>query len=883
MVSPTNVHISTSTAGFTAVFGSGIDSIVDSFYPLAPAPIHPYHVTLLTKEEARSLQAANIPSPFTQQFSLHDIVPVGLGKTHGGVFIVVLFPSAALARKKAQLPPKDFHITISTPDAISSNDLPHDLSTLVQDPLSASPSPRLLDALSLHHITTENFHEAIYTSQIAIAQDPTSFKPFVRLGDACRRLSHHKSSMLAYGQAFDLANENAQVRQVSLERILELSQVCEWGATMTGSDKSEFESDVPTIASRSALLRPWSKELRRSILGHIEDITGLTSSLCVASRVPVFTPHAATSTLSHSTAPTYHHMQRFFRWIVPFHLAVSSEPRDELDIDALASEGLGIRHIVTLTRERRLPNSWFRHKTISNSYIPIVDFGAPSNEQIEAVLRLASNPDTTPLLVHCAGGKGRAGTMIAAYLACFGFHRPEASDPWQYPAMGWEQATSTLRAIRPGSVESRAQEEALEAFLAHVRKRGSPLPPTLDEPTDPRYEMEGKMPKSIDLLILVGLPGSGKSWFRKALLARDPTWSDVSGDDDGGTQAVLLAASHHRRGKLLIDRVNPTPAHRKELLALSQHSEHPVAIFFDAPAKLCQDRAQRRMNHPTLPPGGRVRAAIEQFEKSMSCPELKEGFDAVITVRSFPASFALVLRIAAPVTLFKFPRTSHLINLGAITDDDITRPLADFSAALRSDQITVITEKVDGANLAFSLDSNRRILIQNRSHYINTGTHVQFKKLGAWVERHREELDSLLGSDETFLERFCLFGEWMAAVHSVEYTKLPDLFLAFDLYDRAERKFVSRRDMELRLSSTTIHLTPLIHVGVLPSEAELVRLVQRTSNFTEGRVEGIYVKVENADWVEERGKVVRSDFISGNEHWSKGIISFNRLAIPPGA
>lgn len=89
------------------------------------------------------------------------------------------------------------------------------------------------------------------------------------------------------------------------------------------------------------------------------------------------------------------HFFFFQRWIVPFHLAVSSEPRDELDVDVLAGPVLGIRHIVTLTSERTLPASWFRNKSISNTYLPLEDGAAPSLEQIEAVLRLASNPETT--------------------------------------------------------------------------------------------------------------------------------------------------------------------------------------------------------------------------------------------------------------------------------------------------------------------------------------------------------------------------------------------------------------------------------------------------------------------------------------------------------
>lgn len=353
--------------------------------------------------------------------------------------------------------------------------------------------------------------------------------------------------------------------------------------------------------------------------------------------------------------------------------------------------------------------------------------------------------------------------MVASYLVAYGFARSASREPWSYPALGWRQALETLRHIRPGSVESPVQENRLREFAAHIARLGSVLPPDLVEPTTPFPTIDGQLGRSVDLLVLVGLPGSGKTWFRNALVARDPSWTFVSGDEDGGTASVLTATSQHRRGKFIIDQVNSTVASRKTLLDLAQHATCPSAIFFDLAPALCLSRAQRRTDHPALPPGGRVVAALKQFEKLMVAPQRSEGFQVVATVSSFASSLALVRRLAPPITLFKFPRTPHIINLGAATSDDMCRPLADFSAVRGLKAI--ISEKVDGANIAFSLDGERQILVQNRSHYVDSGSHAQFKKLGAWVERHREELDALLGEDEAFPERYILFGEWLAAVH----------------------------------------------------------------------------------------------------------------------
>ena len=87
--------------------------------------------------------------------------------------------------------------------------------------------------------------------------------------------------------------------------------------------------------------------------------------------------------------------------------------------------------------------------------------------------------------------------------------------------------------------------------------------------------------------------------------------------------------------------------------------------------------------------------------------------------------------------------------------------------------------------MGFSLSSDGQIVVQNRSHFVNSATHEQFKKLGHWVDQHRAELYAVLHRDNRFAERYILFGEWLFATHSIPYTRLPDRFMAYDLYDRS--------------------------------------------------------------------------------------------------
>lgn len=179
--------------------------------------------------------------------------------------------------------------------------------------------------------------------------------------------------------------------------------------------------------------------------------------------------------------------------------------------------------------------------------------------------------------------------------------------------------------------------------------------------------------------------------------------------------------------------------------------------------------------------------------------------------------------------LFKFPRTKHLFNAGGsgVSRDDLlmdkgeetafysdgkgaTSKGKSTSARLKAagGQKVAIEEKVDGANIGISMDPQTfEFRVQNRSHFVNSKTHRQFGPLDSWLSQNSAGLYQVLGSEPG---RFVLFGEWLYAKHSIAYTRLPDYFLAFDLYDRTEGQFLSWRERNRRLEGTGIHTVRLI-------------------------------------------------------------------------
>jgi atypical dual specificity phosphatase len=101
--------------------------------------------------------------------------------------------------------------------------------------------------------------------------------------------------------------------------------------------------------------------------------------------------------------------------------------------------------------------------------------------------------------------------------------------------------------------------------------------------------------------------------------------------------------------------------------------------------------------------------------------------------------------------------------------------------------------------------------------------------------------------------------------------------MAFDLYDRSTDSWADRGTLAALLDDTGIQIVPVLYEGALPAETDLKSMVQLRSKFWDGRIEGVYVKFEKDGHVVSRGKVVRADFIAGNEHWTKGNLRVNEF------
>ena len=868
--------------GGVALSGSGIDdlataslrsSVIDtnSFSLINPRE---YHITLLTKDELRTVALEKLAS-LTSELDTRHIFSLGIGgKSRGGVYwVVIIWAVGQQIRKQLGLPPKHFHITLSSSDE-------HDIDKGIESLLSPVSVERLSGGVLDHAIVTFQAFGKYYKAKeyaLQFASQELSAKGFLRLADAAFSVKEFKLAMLSYACAWERLDDGKPL-SYCFKKLIQCSRETEWGHVFQEEEIDQLNS-LPTDLS-SSLIAPWSEGLRVTLSEQ-----QFRPSLLLESRQSLFVPS--------SQGSGFYKLPRFFRWLIPYHFAIMSTPRNEDDITALSSPHLAIRKVLTLTEETPLSESWFRRKRITNTFLPVANYCAPSIEQMNAIMQLFSDQGNLPLLVHCGGGKGRAGTVAACYLAACGFSKPSFRD---HPEMSAADAISALRSLRPGSLETSRQEVFVSRWCSMIWKRQSIYPDIPSEPSPCPLEIEGTFQSSegSNFFVLVGLPGSGKTWFSKSLLARNSEgWVHISQDETGSRAFCETAVGRApKKGqRALLDRCNTSDEDRKQWVKLASNwCISPVCVWFDYPATLCTSRAQMRVDHPTLMPGGRVRSAVKQMQQAFVRPTIQEGWKAIFVVRSFEAAQEGVRRLSTPPLIYKFPRTPHLINVGAATDDDLHTDLAAFSSLVSTScQGTagcpariVVTEKIDGANMGLSLSSSRdRIVVQNRSHYVNSSSHEQFRKLDAWIDRHNEGLRQILDRDPYFAERYILFGEWVYATHSIAYSHLPDWLLVYDLYDRSTKTFTDSQGLKALLEGTNICTVPVLFEGDrMPTKEELLGMIQRRSQFYDGRVEGVYVKVEENGWVRLRGKVVRSDFIAGNEHWSRGIIRANELTEP---
>lgn len=137
----------------------------------------------------------------------------------------------------------------------------------------------------------------------------------------------------------------------------------------------------------------------------------------------------------------------------------AAEHQLSLDVGQMAAQGVqtvvSLLDTVELKRlgAKNLPHHLALH-AIDWHQLPVVDFGVPTQAVTSHWQRLLPHLthvlQSGNILIHCAHGKGRTGTLAATL----------------FKAWGWsaEAAIARVREYRPGAIETHKQQAYVEAF-----------------------------------------------------------------------------------------------------------------------------------------------------------------------------------------------------------------------------------------------------------------------------------------------------------------------------------------------------------------------------------------------------------------------------------
>jgi atypical dual specificity phosphatase len=146
-----------------------------------------------------------------------------------------------------------------------------------------------------------------------------------------------------------------------------------------------------------------------------------------------------------------------FSWVEKPLLAGMGRPDSPEELRWLHDQGIQVLLSLTEDRPRR---DWADDAGLLVFHEPLEDMEAPSQEQLERAVSAVTRAldKNLPVAVHCGAGLGRTGVVLAAYFVAKGASAPSA--------------ITRIRKLRPGSIETDEQVEAVELFARNRRREG---------------------------------------------------------------------------------------------------------------------------------------------------------------------------------------------------------------------------------------------------------------------------------------------------------------------------------------------------------------------------------------------------------------------------
>lgn len=137
----------------------------------------------------------------------------------------------------------------------------------------------------------------------------------------------------------------------------------------------------------------------------------------------------------------------------------------------------------------------------------------------------------------------------------------------------------------------------------------------------------------LELVILIGLQGAGKSTFCRTCFQATHAW--VSKDrfrnnrNPARRQRQLIEEALQASRSVVVDNTNPTAEDRAELMSLGRtFGAHIVGYYFESRLADCLERNRQRAGKDCVPD-----IALHATRQRLQSPSLAEGFDRLYFVR----------------------------------------------------------------------------------------------------------------------------------------------------------------------------------------------------------------------------------------------------------
>lgn len=179
---------------------------------------------------------------------------------------------------------------------------------------------------------------------------------------------------------------------------------------------------------------------------------------------------------------------------------------------------------------------------------------------------------------------------------------------------------------------------------------------------------------------------------------------------------------------------------------------------------------------------------------------------------------------------------------------------------------------MDGSQMGISFKGGKPYIQTRNSHLLENDKRVAFKGAWRWVWTHINHIERLQG--------FTVFGEWLYIQHNLHYDQLPSFFIAFDVWDNKQSKYLNFINKSKFLVDRGFQKSPLLSSGCLNPNLVFETLIedQHQSKFSSTEsVEGGVVKNYGK---QAFGKMVLQEFLDDldiESHWTGRTPRYNAL------